>query len=193
MIKTTMTLPEGYEEFRRYDLAKDKKLNLLINALGFLLMMVMVIPLLFPIPPYITFSQSVLFPFDKLVFALLAVVAYVYLHEFCHGQFIRLFTGQRAVYGMRSGMAYAGSRAYINKLHYVVIALAPVLVFGIIFAVALLFIPASWFWVVYLVQVMNVGGAAGDYYMTVVMLRMPPDVLVNDMGTSMVIYAPKQD
>ena len=84
--------------------------------------------------------------------------------------------------------AYAGSDAYFNKKQYVIIALAPVVFFGVVFLLLNLFLPSEWFWTIYLLQIFNLSGAAGDFYMTNLMTKLPADVLVHDSGTAMNIY-----
>ena len=84
--------------------------------------------------------------------------------------------------------AYAGSEDYYSRGAYIFIALAPVVLFLAVFAVANLLVPLSWFWTIYLLQIINVSGAAGDIYVTCRFLRMPKDILIKDVGTSMEAY-----
>ena len=55
-----------------------------------------------------------------------------------------------------------------------------------------LLVPDEWIWIVYLIQITNISGATGDFYVTVKFLKMPEDILVKDKGVSMTVYAPKQ-
>ena len=52
-----------------------------------------------------------------------------------------------------------------------------------------IFLPESWFWVVYFVQIINLSGAAGDIYIAGLMSRLPADILIYDEGVAMNIYA----
>ena len=45
--------------------------------------------------------------------------------------------------------------------------------------------PPDWFWVLYLLQIGNVAGSAGDVYVTLRVLKMPGDTLIMDTGTRM--------
>jgi hypothetical protein len=103
----------------------------------------------------------------------------------------KLFGTKKVKYGFTGLYAFAGSADYYPKLPYIAIALAPVVLFGIIFAVALPFVPEKWFWVVYILQLSNIAGAAGDFYVTVRFFGMPKDILVHDSGTSMTVYSEK--
>lgn len=59
---------------------------------------------------------------------------------------------------------------------------------GMVLAALCAAVPAQWFWVLYLVQVTNVSGAAGDLYITWKALRMPAGVLIQDTGAEMAFY-----
>ena len=63
------------------------------------------------------------------------------------------------------------------------------MVWGIVLLVINLLVPEPWFWVVWLIQINNVSGAMGDIFVTVKFSRMPADILVNDDGVSMRVYA----
>ena len=85
--------------------------------------------------------------------------------------------------------AFAGSRDYDGKGAYVFIALAPIVFWGIVLAVINCLVPAEWFWVVYLIQVINLSGAAGDLFVTVRFSRLPGDILIQDSGVGMKVFS----
>jgi len=53
------------------------------------------------------------------------------------------------------------------------------------------FVPVEWVWVIYFLQMFNISGAAGDFFVTAKFLRFPDDILVKDHGTDMVVYSKK--
>ena len=69
------------------------------------------------------------------------MVLYIFLHEFVHGIFIKRYSGKKADYGFTGMYAYAGSKPYFNKKSYLVIALAPVVLWGIVLTALLLIVP----------------------------------------------------
>ena len=71
-----------------------------------------------------------------------------------------------------------------------VIALAPIVVWGIVLTLLLRDIPEQYWWYLYTIQIFNVGGAAGDLFVTYRILTMPKDVLVLDIGMEMKFFAP---
>ena len=127
-------------------------------------------------------------------FMAVGILIYLLAHEWVHGVFIRLFTGRSAAFGfeLKKGMAYAYSKAFFAKSPYVVIALAPLVVWTVLLGLLLRDVPASWFWYLYVIQIVNVSGAAGDLYVTWLTLHMPKDVLILDNGMEMRYYVKKQ-
>ena len=74
-----------------------------------------------------------------------------------------------------------------------VIALAPLILWGAVLAVLERTLPDAWFWLIYLVQIANVSGSAGDVYCVVHLRRLPRDILIQDTGTRMRVYAPRSN
>lgn len=191
MVQNSVSLPEGYGEFLRIDLQQDKKLALLVNGLALLIGVVMVAAACLFVP---LFSSSGTaggdaLPFLKLCILLAGLVTYFFLHEAVHGVCMKAYGGAPVRYGFTGLYAYAGSAAYFNKRSYRVIALAPVVVWGLVLILVNCLVPPGWFWVVYIIQVCNISGAAGDLYVTWKMSRMPADILIQDTGVSMTVYA----
>ena len=98
------------------------------------------------------------------------------------------YSRKKPHFGLSFTYAYAGSDIYFAKKPYLVIALAPLVIWGVLLAVINLLIPASWFWVVWFIQLNNVCGAAGDLFVFFHMLKKPHTVLVQDTGTAMTVY-----
>lgn len=133
---------------------------------------------------------------DYLLWLLLlagGILAYLALHELTHGLFIRLFSGLRPHYGRKGVLLFTGSEAYFCRRHYIVIALAPVMLFGLIFGALSLFLKNEWFWFVMALQVANLGGAVGDYYITYRALRQPKTALFRDSGVGVTFYTENTD
>ena len=53
---------------------------------------------------------------------------------------------------------------YTKLLRYLIIAFAPVVILGIILAVLTVAFYETAFWTLYLIQIVNLSGAAGDFY-----------------------------
>lgn len=116
-------------------------------------------------------------------------IAYIILHEATHGLIMYLSVKAKLNFGFKGWAAYAGSSGYFDKTHYILIALAPLVLWGIIFGILTAFFHGGvWFWVIWLLQTGNVSGAAGDIYCTYKMLTFSGDILVNDTGLEMTVY-----
>ena len=107
-----------------------------------------------------------------------------------HAAVMRAFGAKKLRFGFTGLYAYAGSEEdYFAKRPYRQIALAPLVVWTLVFAVLAFLVPRVWFWVVWFWQIMNVSGAAGDVYVTLKLLRRPRDILVKDSGVAMTVYS----
>jgi hypothetical protein len=111
------------------------------------------------------------------------------LHELVHGIAMKLCGTKKVKYGVTGVYAYATSDDFYDKKTYIFIALAPVVLWGIVLAVVNLFVSGPWFWVVYFIQINNISGAAGDLYVTARFSRLPGDILIRDYGVGMTVFS----
>ena len=193
-MKALNSLPQDYLPVGSVDLQKNKKQALLVNLLAVAIALIMVVPMCFVVP----FSTA--FRFDSGIQTMLIrlgvllglIVAYMVLHELVHGIAMKLCGTKKVKYGFTGLYAFAGSEDYYDKKSYIFIALAPVVLWGAVLAVLNVLVPVEWFWIVYLIQVNNISGAAGDLYVTVKFSRMPKDILVKDHGTGMAVFAKEE-
>ena len=191
MMKAYTELPRGYREIDSIDLQKNKKLSLLVNGVALLIVLLMVIPMHFVVPMTTLFDMSQGYGAYFLRFGVLmaAIVVYMVLHVLVHGITMKMCGTKKIKYGFTGVYAFAGSNDYYDKRSYIVIALAPIVVWGVVLLVLNLLVPVQWFWIVYWVQVSNISGAAGDLYVTYRFSRLPQDILVQDYGVGMTVYS----
>lgn len=189
---STQTLPRSYRAIHHIDLRSDKRLSLFLN-LGALLIAVGLVLLGIAIRPLPLHDPAALITKHPLQLgtAVVGAIAYIFLHELVHGIMIRLFAHVRPDYGLTGLYAYAGSRkAYFARLPYLVIALAPVVFWGLVLLLLNLVLPGDWFWPVYFIQITNLSGAVGDLYVTrLILFVVPKDTLVMDTGVEMTFYS----
>ena len=190
-MKAVSQLPDGYREIYAIDLQKNKKLALLVNGLAIAIAVLLAVPAHFAVSIDTLFDMSRGYGAYFLRFGVLmvSIVAYMVLHELVHGVAMKLCGTKRVKYGFTGMYAFAGSEDYYGKASYIFIALAPVVLWGVVLLVLQFFVPTSWFWVVYLVQISNLSGAAGDYFVTLRFSRLPKDILVQDYGVGMKVYS----
>ena len=183
------TLPPEYHPLFTIDLQHNKKLSLLVNVFSVLIAMAMVISA----ASFVSMTEwlhtdNLSLYFLRLSVMLGGIVVYILLHELVHGVVMYALSGIRPHYGFTGLYAYAGSTVYWRKKDYILIALAPVVLWGAVLTVLLFLLPSVWFWPVYIIQVLNISGAAGDMYVTCRFARLPADILVNDTGVIMTVY-----
>ena len=186
-MKALNTVPSDYQPIMSVDMQNNKKTAAAVIVINLILTAAMVVPMLFLVP----FSFFVKNYVGVFVF-LLSYFVYIILHELTHAAVMKMFGAKKVHFGFSGLYAYAGSNFYFDRKSYVMIALAPVLLFAVVFAAVNVFVPASWFWCIYLLQVCNISGATGDFYVTVKFSRMPRDILVHDSGTAMTVFAKQQ-
>lgn len=190
-MRAVQHLPEGYNEIYSIDLQKDQKTALWVNALALILATVMAVPMHFVVPISTLFDMRDGIGAYALrhVVLLAAMVVYLVLHEAVHGITMKLCGTKKVKYGFTGMYAFAGSDDYYDKQSYIIIALAPVVVWGIVIAIVNFLVPTTWFWVVYLIGIFNISGAAGDLFVTFKFIRFPKGILIKDHGVGMHVYS----
>ena len=190
-MKAIKALPEAYQEIYSVDLQKERKTALFVTLIALLISAQLIIPMLFLVPVSTLFDMSRGLGRYAIRFAALLVllIAYMVLHELVHGIAMKICGTEKVKYGFTGLYAFAGSDDYYSKKAYIFIALAPVVLWGVVLAIICPLVPDDWFWVVYFIQITNLSGAAGDLYVTVRFSRFPKDILVRDYGVGMTVYS----
>ena len=184
-------LPDDYREIYSIDLQKDKKMSVIVNGLAIVIAALLAIPMNFVVPFYTMFNsengtKDMLIKYGVLI---ALMITYMILHEIVHGIAMRICGTKKVKYGFTGLYAFAGSKDFYDIKSYIFIALAPVVLWGVILGVVNLFVPIGWFWVVYLIQIVNLSGAAGDLFVTIKFSRLPKDILVQDYGVGMKVFS----
>lgn len=190
-MKAIHNLPEGYKEILSINLQKDKKVALIVNGLALVIAIAFAVPMHFyiPISTLFSFEKGITAYFIRFISLLVLMVFYMILHELVHGITMKYFGAEKIKYGFTGLYAFAGSDDYYDKRSYIIIALAPVVIWGIVLAVINALVPEDWFWVVYFIQLLNISGAAGDIYVSIKFSKLPKDILIKDYGVGMTVYS----
>ncbi len=180
----------GYKECTRIDLVKNKKEALLVNIYGIIIMVVMAvfIPLLI-MGGIIEFNLETTFPLSFIVL-LISLILYIPLHEIVHGIVLKNYTDEKLSFGWKLVYAYCGSKeAVVDRKEYYAVALAPLLVFSVVF-ISLMFLNPSLSLVWYVMEIMNVSGSVGDIYVSIKLRKEKSrDILITDSGTDMSFWS----
>lgn len=186
-------LPNGYNEVKKISFTENKRFSVIINIAALIVCVIMIAPMLIIVPLetlfHISSDEDVKLLIIKMAVLALSEYLYIILHEAIHGIFIRIISGKWGKFGFKSVYAYASCDTYLGKKEYIIIALAPIVIFGILLGVMSVLVSAEWFWVVYLVQITNISGAVGDVYVTYTIARLPKDTLIFDTGLEMTVFS----
>ena len=180
----------GYKECTKIDLVKNKKEALLVNIYGIIIMVVMAvfIPLLI-MGGIIEFNLETTFPLSFIVL-LISLILYIPLHEIVHGIVLKNYTDEKLSFGWKLVYAYCGSKeAVVDRKEYYAVALAPLLVFSVVF-ISLMVLNPSLSLVWYVMEIMNVSGSVGDIYVSIKLRKEKSrDILITDSGTDMSFWS----
>ena len=177
-------LPRGYRYAGTMDFMRNRKQ---IKAMLALSVALVALPALIPLPfvpvgPAWAAMNSRWWPWFALAGAL---ILYIPLHELTHGVAMFALSGVRPKYGLKLPYAYAGSTVWFDRSSHIITALAPVALWGIALTWVALALPREWFWPVWIVQISNLSGSAGDIYCVWALARMKGDILIQDDGVRM--------
>ena len=189
-MKAIGVLPEDCGEIYSLNLQKDKRAAIIVNLLALAIAAVMAVSMNFFVPVTSVFDMSggIVRYFLRLAALIVLMVLYMVLHELVHGIAMKLCGTKRVKYGFTGLYAFAGSEDYYDKKSYIFIALAPIVLWGTVLAAVNFFVPTEWFWIVYMIQLINISGAAGDLFAAVKFSRMPKNILIQDSGVSMRVF-----
>lgn len=189
-MKAIGVLPEDYGEIYSLNLQKDKRAAIIVNLLALAIAAVMAVSMNFfvPVTSFFDMSGGIVRYFLRLAALIVLMVLYMVLHEMVHGIAMKLCGTKRVKYGFTGLYAFAGSEDYYDKKSYIFIALAPIVLWGTVLAAVNFFVPTEWFWIVYMIQLINISGAAGDLFAAVKFSRMPKNILIQDSGVSMRVF-----
>ena len=179
------TLPQNYKKRLQLNLETDKHLRRGIAFSGAWIWLIMLYcgNRIQPIRRYFRGDLH------QVAYVFLVILLYMILHEMVHGAFMHMIGRERAKLGFHGPFTYASSPVYFLKFQYLVIALAPFLILGTLLAVlSQIYLRTDWFWTFYFVEIVNITGAVSDLYVVLKFLKLPANILVRDMGTSIVVY-----
>lgn len=188
-------LPQNYKEILHID-ATHKKFGIIFNLIA-LLVLVAVLAVVLPTADYTAFAVLLENPVQLLLFevgVLLAIVAYIVLHELVHGVAYKALTGQKLTFGLKWSCAFCGvPDIYVYRKAALIALLAPFVVFTAIFIPgtivfgcmrSVLYVPFG------VLLGLHWGGCSGDLYMTGLLLFRYKDkgLLVRDTGPEQFLY-----
>lgn len=197
----TRQLPEDYRVIKEMDLSKDFKTSLLLSLASLVLFFVfgLLFLWLFQVlrPGFIDLQLgfSIIFfdrdsPFMPLLVWAGVIFGMIFVHEAIHGLFFWVFTGDRPKFGFKIVYAFAGAPDwYITKFPYLIIGLSPFVILTVLGFFIALIAPAEWHFPLLLFITMNASGAVGDIFAIFWLLFKPENILIQDFGDKIKVYA----
>lgn len=175
----------GYRLNERIDLIRNRSQLRTVTLLSVLLAVAAIgAGLALQLPDFRMFSPW------KLLITLAGTAIYIIGHEAVHGVLMWLFSRTKPKFGFSLMYAYAGSNFFFPKRPYLLIAAAPLVIWTALLTTLALVLPPDWFWTIWVIQLTNISGAAGDLYVFFRVLKKPPNTRIQDTGTSMSIWFP---
>lgn len=124
----------------------------------------------------------------RMVLLLALLLLLVASCELLRSALIKKLSGKEAQHSIRRPFAYAYTHEKLNVRQYLIISLAPTIICALVIVLLQLLLPDKWFWVLMVVQMANLGGAAPAVYSTVVVLKIQAGVLLSDDGEKLTVW-----
>ena len=200
-------LPEGYVEAKVID-AKNTKVGLVFNLIAMAVILVTLVATWFALfakfgEPFMEIIRNrILLSNPWLNIArvgifIVALVAYVILHELVHGAVYKLLTKQKLTFGLTLTVAYCGvPNIYVYRRTALLSLIAPFVVFLPVFLVPMFFLNNYIDVILFAILLaMHVGGCVGDLYDTFLYLfkYRDPSTLMRDTGPKQTFYVKQQN
>ena len=183
-------LPEAYKgkQISRIELERSKILSRLIKTIqAILAVLLLAAGCLFMPPAELTNMPD---PFEHLVALMMGMLSVSVVHELGRGLLMRLFSGVKPTLRFAGAYLHAGCDAYFPRKKEQIINLLPILLLTVILIILLLSAPdSSWRWMVWIVMIVNLCFAVGNIYASVRFTQMPDDILVQNVGTTYLVYS----
>ena len=117
---------------------------------------------------------------------ILSVIGFIVVHELIHIIFMSIFSKGKINVSVKFPTIAVGSDAYFNKSQYIIIALAPVVILGIMCSVGLLLL--SYKFLFALLLALNFATATGDYILTFYALKQKTNTYFVDKAEKTLLY-----
>ena len=195
MVHYYKELPEDYVVDKVIDAKDDLKVNVVFILGTFLLFGIVFAFFL----PYLIKNFPPLEEREDMYLACLCLMVgmfiYMVLHELTHGIFYKIFTREKLTFGLTLTVAYCGvPNLYIKKIPALVAAIAPFVVFSLVFGIPMFFISNYWaFAAMACMFSLHFSGCIGDLYCSILLIFKyhGKDVVVNDTGPKQTFYVKK--
>ena len=185
--------PEGFKNKETIDLRADKKLWLGINGAALAAAMVLVLLgcLYEPVTRFFDAAGGWMLLL-RFVLLLVGMGVYFYMNEYIRRFMIEKLTGKAAQVVREKPCVFTAPTRSLTVKEYLKVSFVPVLALGALLLLLMLVLPEKLFWQVYIIQIINLAGAAGEVYIAYKLLKMKKDARIEDDVTSITVWSKNQ-
>ena len=139
-------------------------------------------------------NTAVTLPFPVILGGAAAFVLVMLIHELVHGLFYWRFSGQRPTLGLKGPYVYVAAPPdyYFPRNQYLMVGVAPFVLLTLVGTLLAAFAPPIALPTLIFFVAFNAAGSAGDLLMSAYLLHYSADTLMQDHGTSVMVYGPER-
>lgn len=161
---------EKFEKIGVINYRKSKHANLFIIGSFILFALIGII--------FVVLSGSISHNTLKGQWFLLGCFCYIILHEAIHLIFMKFFSKGKIHISIKFPTISVGSNGKFNKAQFMIVALAPVIILGVILILLILFSPKEYTFFLTILLILNFAGSGGDYLQVFEMHKYPNDTFL---------------
>ena len=173
--------PKKLKEKKRIDIAENKKTQMYIYGAAAAVSIIMIVIGLLIEPISTLFDTTgVITLILRFVIVIAILAACLYLHEYIHALTIKKLSGETCKIDFRKIYACVLTDSYFSKRGYLIVSFAPVAIIGVILLLLMIILPSKCFWILYVAEILNIAGAAGDVYTAILLLKEKDGLWIKD-------------
>ena len=119
---------------------------------------------------------------------LLGCILYIILHEITHLIFMKIFSKEKINISIKFPTISVGSNAEYSKKQFSIIALAPVIILGIILILLILFSSKDYTFLWSILLTLNFAGSGGDFLQFLKISKYPTNTYFQDTSNETIVF-----
>lgn len=181
--------PEKLKTEHVIDPEGDKKLRLYLSlgAVGLAAVLVGIGCIFVPITKLYDVGGVGRFILRAVLIIVMAAVYYC-VHELVHSYVLKRLTGITAKIVFEKFHARCVNDAVFTLKGYLIYCFAPVVILGVVLLILNIVLPDKFFWQVYIIQIINIAGAAGELYAAYRLIKEKKELAVLDDGEKLTYW-----
>ncbi len=137
---------------------------------------------------FIILNNSVENNIIKSQWFLLGCILYIILHEITHLIFMKIFSKEKINISIKFPTISVGSNAKYSKKQFSIIALAPVIILGIILILLILFSSKDYTFLWSILLTLNFAGSGGDFLQFLKISKYPTNTYFQDTSNETIVF-----